>query len=88
MPPVLFRTALADRQGDVIDRILEPCDLTTLPVDLVNELLVSVIHHHHQRVVRALQLAHGPSTVSYAASPSSAPFRERSGLSPLRARTI
>jgi hypothetical protein len=62
------RTALATGQGDVIDQILEPCDLTTLPVDLLNSLLVSVIHHQHQRVARALQLARDPSTVPYAAT--------------------
>ena len=62
------RAALVDGQGQVLDDLLEPLALQTLPVDLLNELLVSVLHHQHQRVAFALQKAADPSTVPYAAS--------------------
>jgi hypothetical protein len=65
---VAVRAALASGDTDLLDDVLEPCDLTSLPVELLNELLVCDLHHHHQRVARALQLARDPSTVPFVAT--------------------
>ena len=61
------RAALVDGEGPVLEELLERLALQTLPVSLLNELLVSVVHHQHQRVAFALQKAGDPSTAPYAA---------------------
>ena len=60
------RTALASGDFDGVDQILQRCDLATLPVDVLNDLLVSDLHRQHQQVARVLQLARDPSTVPFA----------------------
>lgn len=59
---------MASDDFDLINQSLEDCDLTVLPIDLLNELLLSDQHHQHQRVARALQLAGDPSTVAFVAT--------------------
>lgn len=59
--------ALVDGHPQVLDDLLEPLALETLPVALLNELLVADLHHQHQRVAFALQRAGDPSTVPYVA---------------------
>ena len=63
-----IRAALSEGDGAALDRLLEPCELATLSVVLLNDLLVSVVHHQHQRVARALQLIGDSSTVPYVAT--------------------
>lgn len=66
-----LRDAIEGGAGQVIDNLLEkidrpPDDLTSVPVDLLNELLLAPGHRFHQRVARALQSVGDDSTVPYA----------------------
>lgn len=62
-----LREAIEAQRGEELDSLLEELDLQTLPVALLNELLVMPGHQQHQQVAFALQWLGDPSTLPYAA---------------------
>jgi hypothetical protein len=64
---IQLQQGLENDIGSTIDEALEGLSwaLAEVPLALLNSLLVSKVHHHHQRVTRALQHRRDAGTIPF-----------------------